>query len=451
MKHIFSCLSFFILVSLPVLAQHQGHQHPPQDTTKRMQHHTQMNSQHPEMTMSHAFSRNLPMNRNGSGTGWLPDASPMYGNMRHAGNWMLMLHYNLFLRYNKQDVFESGNRGAAQCDAPNWFMLMAQRPVGTRGLLRFSSMISLDPLTVGGSGYPLLFQTGETYKNQPLIDRQHPHDLFSELSVGYTHMFSPDADVFLYLGYPGEPAISNIAFMHRPSALNNPDAPLGHHWQDATHITFGVATVGFRYQNLKLEASSFTGREPDEQRYNFDKPRFDSRSVRFTYNPSTNFSFQVSHAYLKGPEAIDLEENVYRTTASLLHSHRLGSNNRFWTSTANWGYNYVDQNHKEHSVLLESTVQTHKMAWYGRYEWLQKSAEELGFDDHLLGHDRTFPINALTLGVNRQLFQLATINAHLGSQVSLFRTAEELHPHYGQWPISAQVYLRIFPGLMRTQ
>ncbi|MEJ8758678.1 hypothetical protein WG947_16815 [Pontibacter sp. H259] len=216
---------YMLVISLagltPAFGQHEHHQQK-QDTTK----HSQQKMQHGDMQMpmSHAFSRNLPMSRNASGSGWLPDESPMYGNMYHQGDWMFMLHYNLFLRYNKQDVFEQGNRGESQFDAPNWLMLMGQRFVGERGLFRFSAMVSLDPLTVGGNGYPLLFQTGETFEGSPLIDRQHPHDLFSELSVGYTHMLSEEADVFLYLGYRGEPALSNVAFMHRPSTLNNPDS-----------------------------------------------------------------------------------------------------------------------------------------------------------------------------------------------------------------------------------
>ena len=406
--------------------------------------------QHGDIPMSHAFSRNLPMNRNASGTGWLPDESPMYGNMIHKNDWMFMLHYNLFLRYNNQDVFGSGNRGDSQFDAPNWLMLMGQRFVGERGLFRFSAMVSLDPLTVGGNGYPLLFQTGETYNGQPLIDRQHPHDLFSELSVGYTYMLSEESDVFVYLGYPGEPAISSVAFMHRPSALNNPDSPLGHHWQDATHISFGVATLGFRYQNFKLEGSSFTGREPDEARYDFDKPRFDSRSARLTFNPTTQWSLQASTAYVKSPEAGEPEEDVYRTTASALYSKMLPGNNRFLTTALNWGYNYVDPNHKEHSVLLESTLQNESFAVYGRYEFVQKSAEELGFGEEEFGHDALFGIQALTIGANRKVAQLGTVNLHLGAQASLFRGSSDLHPFYGELPVSGQVYLRVFPGLMRT-
>jgi hypothetical protein len=404
--------------------------------------------QHGKEAMSHAFSRNLPMNRNASGTGWLPDVSPMYGNMFHRNSWMFMLHYNVFARYNKQDIFESGSRGDSQFDVPNWFMLMGQRPVGQRGLLRFSTMISLDPLTVGGNGYPLLFQTGETYQGKPLIDRQHPHDLFSELSIGYTHMLSEEADVFVYLGYPGEPAISNVAFMHRPSALNNPDSPLGHHWQDATHITFGVATLGFRYRNFKLEGSSFTGREPDEERYDFDKPRFDSRALRLTYNPTANWSLQASTAYVKSPEVGEPDEDVYRTTASVLHGKKIPGENRFWTSTLNWGYNYVDAHHKEHSVLLESNLQNDSFAVYGRYEFVQKSAAELGFGEEEFGHDALFGVNALTMGANRQVAQLGPVNLHLGAQASVFRGGSDLHATYGELPVSAQVYLRLFPSLM---
>lgn len=411
--------------------------------------HQHGHMQHEGTGMSHAFSRNLPMSRNASGTGWLPDESPMYGYMFHRNDWMFMLHYNLFLRYNNQDIFESGSRGASQFDVPNWFMLMGQRPVGQRGLFRFSAMVSLDPLTVGGNGYPLLFQTGETYNDKPLIDRQHPHDLISELSVGYTQMLSPDADVFLYLGYPGEPAISNVAFMHRPSALNNPDSPLGHHWQDATHITFGVATLGFRYKKFKLEGSSFTGREPDENRYDFDKPRFDSRAARLTYNPSAQWSLQASTSFVKSPEAIDPDEDVYRSTASVLHSKRLAGSNRYWTSTANWGYNYVDADHQEHSVLLETNLQDDKVAVYGRYEWIQKSADELGFRDPVFGHDDVFGIHALTVGANRQLYQIGAVHLHAGAQLTAFRPDSQLHPYYGQLPVSGQVYLRLFPALMQ--
>lgn len=286
-----------LFMSAGAFAQHEGHDmHMKQDSTEHKDMDHDMENMVEGGMLSHSFSRNLSMNRNGSGTGWLPDNSPMYGYMLHSKKWMYMFHGNIFLRYNNQDVGNKGSRGGSKFDAPNWFMGMGQTRVGSRGLFRFSAMLSLDPLTVGGEGYPLLFQSGETWEGEPLVDRQHPHDLFSELSVGYTHMFSKDADAFVYLGYPGEPAFGPVAFMHRVSSLYSPDAPIGHHWQDATHFTFGVATLGFRYRDFKLEGSSFTGREPDEERYGFDKPRFNSWSTRLSYNPSPEWALQVSKA-----------------------------------------------------------------------------------------------------------------------------------------------------------
>jgi hypothetical protein len=204
-----------------------------------------------------------------------------------------MFHGSLFLRYTNQDIFSAGSRGDDEFSAPNWFMTMMNRKIGEKGLLNATAMISLDRLTEGGNGYPLLFQSGETYKGEKLVDRQHPHDLFSALSIGYTQMLNKDIDITAYFGYPGEPALGATAFMHRVSAMNNPDAPLGHHWQDATHITFGVGTLGFRYKNFKAEGSIFTGREPDENRYNFDKARFDSYSYRLSFNPTENWDIAV--------------------------------------------------------------------------------------------------------------------------------------------------------------
>ena len=117
--------------------QHDHHHAPKPDTLGKPDHsmHSDSNAQ---SSMSHAFSLNLPMNRNGSGTGWLPDSSPMYGYMKHTSNWMLMMHGSLFLRYNNQDFTGKGTRGDKDFDAPNWFMLMGQRKVKQKGLFHFT-------------------------------------------------------------------------------------------------------------------------------------------------------------------------------------------------------------------------------------------------------------------------------------------------------------------------
>lgn len=457
---LFFVLSFILINSFKLLAQHDHHPAQKKDTAKAM---TKPAAKKPTMEMSnakkmeeqammdtlpmmtHSYSLNLPMNRNSSGTAWQPDATPMYGYMKMTEKWNLMFHGSIFFRYNYQDITNKGIRSDSltdRFDAPNWVMLMANRKINKRGLFAFSLMLSADELVMEGNGYPLLFQSGETYKNKPLIDRQHPHDLVSGLSVAYTHMFNKDIDLTAYLGYPGEPAIGPPAFMHRISSINNPDAPLGHHWQDATHITFGVATLGFRYKIVKFELSNFTGREPDEDRYNFDKPRFNSWAYRFSVNPTDNFAVQFSQAFIKSPEALEPEENITRTTASILHSIILGEKTHL-TSAAIWGVNHIWASRPEHSALIESNLQRNKTALYGRYEFIQKSADELKIV--LDAGDELFSINKLTLGASYNFLHLFNTNFRIGIQGSALLTSSKLHTLYGKLPLAAEIYLHVLP------
>jgi hypothetical protein len=351
-------------------AQQMGHmQHMQKDTTPKkapphdhakmmaeMQHDTTKLS----MGMTSQFSLDLPMNRDGSGTSWVPDETPMYMYMVHGKKWMQMFHGSFFARYNKQDLFNKGNRGSSQFDVPNWFMYMAQRKVGDNGLFAINTMFSLDAFTVGGSGYPLLYQTGESYQGNKVVDRQHPHDLFAELSVAYTQRVAKNTEISLSVGMPGEPALGPPVFMHRLSAMNNPDAPLSHHYSDATHITFGTATLGFRYKNVKLEGSIFTGREPDEHRYDFDKPKFDSYSVRLSVNPSKEWALQVSNGWLKSPEEAEPHDNVQRFTASAIHTKMLGKSS-YIATTLVYGQNR-HHGKTQPAVLLENSLQLNKTA-----------------------------------------------------------------------------------------
>ncbi|MBT2559004.1 hypothetical protein J7E24_14530 [Hymenobacter sp. ISL-91] len=456
------------LLATPALAQHHPGTPAPADTARRIMSgqnhagHTMppasegAGMSHGGMAdMSHAYSRNLPMSRNGSGTAWNPDNTPMYMWMHHKGAWMIMNHGAISPRFTSQNIGrKSGQRGGSTFDAPNWFMTMAQRPIGQKGLLNFTAMLSLDPLTEGGNGYPLLFQSGEAYKGQPLVDRQHPHDLFSALSVSYTHAFSEDVDLTAYFGYPGEPAIGPVAFMHRISAMPNPDAGLGHHWQDATHITFGVATLGLRYKQFKLEGSNFTGREPDEHRYGFDKPRADSWAGRLSWNPTPALALQASHAFIKGPETLHPDEDVKRTTASVIQSSSWGEY-RYITSALVWGMNqHVQDGHTDpasHSVLAETNVQLGKPAVYGRYEFVQKSDEELQIvrSDTPAGTHPTYNVHSVTVGANYRVAQVANVDFTLGAQATVYRPESEIRGFYGSAPVSGQVYLRLNPSLMK--
>ena len=396
------------------------------------------------MKMNSQYSLEVPMSRDGSGTSWVPDETPMYAYMIHGKKWMTMIHGSFFMRYNKQDLFNSGSRGGKKFDAPNWLMAMTQRQIGKNGLFSVNTMFSSDPFLVGPGGYPLLYQTGESYKGKKLVDIQHPHDLFAELSVNYTQRVAKDADVSLSFGYPGEPALGPPVFMHRLSAMNDPDAPLSHHYADATHITFGTSTLGFRYKDIKLEGSVFTGREPDEYRYNFDAMRFDSYSLRLSYNPSKEWALQVSNGWIHSPESAEPQQNVDRFTASAIYTKMLDDDS-FIATTLVYGQNHFSDNHKTlPSALLESSWQIHKTAVYGRYEYVQKDADELDLTE-TYPLNPNFTINAFTLGVNRVLAAVIKTNLTVGVQSTLNVSPSELKALYGSTPVGFEVYFRITP------
>jgi hypothetical protein len=271
------------------------------------------------------------MTREASGTSWQPDAVPHDGFMDDLDGWSLMGHALLDAVYDSQ----SGPRGDTQWFASGWLMGMARRDFDAGDTLNLRLMLSPEPF-MGDSGYPLLLASGETANGKtPLIDRQHPHDLVMEMSASFSHALSQSDSVFIYGGYPGEPALGPPAFPHRASALDIPEAPITHHWLDSTHITFGVATLGYVHDGWKLEVSQFTGREPDQQRFDFDQARFDSTSARLSWNPSENWSLQASWGYLKSPEQLTPLINETRLTASAQYFVPLGDGSL--AATLAWG------------------------------------------------------------------------------------------------------------------
>ncbi|HEV2473441.1 MAG TPA: hypothetical protein VGS41_12285 [Chthonomonadales bacterium] len=376
-----------------------------------------------------------------SGTSWQPDDTPMFGHMRRSGRWTLMAHFNAFLSYDHQGEPRGGN----QVNSTNWFMLMGSRPV-SRDQLVLRAMLSLEPITTTPRGYPLLFQSGEQYHNEPLVDRQHPHDLFMELAAKYTHPLSATSAVYLYAAPSGEPALGPPAFPHRLSAMDNPAAPIGHHWQDSTHIDFGVLTLGGWSGRAQLEGSYFTGREPDEFRYDLAPMHMDSFSGRLTYNPSARWSCQVSYGYLHSPEALRPTEDVRRTTASALYTVPAGKSG-FWSSALVWGLN-SSNGRDSNAYLLESDFKPDsENTFFGRVEYVDKLGEEL----NLQPMQRKFGIGQFTIGYLRELSPRAPVSAAIGGAITFSSYPGDLTPLYGRSPVSYWLFLRFRPAVMNMR
>jgi len=353
---------------------------------------------------------------------------------------MLMLHGAIFPRYTNV----SSRRGDDRIDAPNWIMAMFSHSLSESTQIGLRGMMSLDPITEQGRGYPLLLQSGESWNDQPLHDRQHPHDFFDELSFSLSQKFTDDFSSYIYFGYPGEPALGPPAFMHRPSAMDGPDAPISHHWQDSTHVVFGVATTGLQWKNVKIEGSIFTGREPDEDRYAFDKARFDSYSGRLSWNPTPDLALQVSHAYIESPEALEPDLNRHRTTASLIYNRVLGQD-RNWASSLVWGQNDDTHEGKTESVLVETDYQRERDTIYARWELVEKSGHELVLAPVDL--EKIFTVNAISLGYVRDLSHGDGVDVGIGGQFTLDFWPGGLDRYYGGGPgYGFQVFLRLRPS-----
>ena len=450
MNRFHTILTMLLLTAAPSLASAHSSTMP---DMSGMNHQRGMTMPMPGMSMmgmASSVDLNDPMSREASGTAWMPDSSPMYGKMTMKPNGdMLMLHGAIMPRY----INVGSKRGDRRFDAPNWFMGMYGHPLDAKSQIGLRAMLSLDPITEGGYGYPLLFQTGETWHHQPLHDRQHPHDLFDELAATYSHLLGGGNSAYVYLGYPGEPALGPPTYMHRLLAYDYPDAPIGHHWQDATHITFGVATVGVNWGGkVKLEASDFTGREPDENRYNFDKPRFDSYSGRISYNPNADNAYQVSYGFIQNPEGDGIPQ--HRITASWLYNKPLGSDSNF-TSALTFGQNNLPTEGRSNptegrsnSFLAEADYQHGSDTVFGRVENIQKSGQELVLTGNL--SDRKYTLGAYTAGIVHDLSHGNGIDTGIGLALTLDTKPSALDAIYGSGsPVSLEIYLRLRPSRLQ--
>lgn len=429
--------AFIMLTLLPALAQepadpHAGHQMP----ATADHDHSQMQMNQSGMNDAEAYLMNMT-----SGTSVNPQSWPMPMLTPKLGGWHTMIMGQGFL----VDTQQSGPRGGDKLYAPNWFMASAVHKLGS-GSLMLQTMLSLDPATVTHQSYPLLFQTGETAFGKPLVDAQHPHDFFMGLGVHYARPLGESTMLQLYYAPVGDPALGPVAFPHRASALELPQATLSHHLQDSTHIASNVATVSIRHKWLRLEASGFHGTEPGENRWDIDWGAMNSYSGRVSIFPSSNWMAQFSAGQLTNPEATH-PGNVFRTTASLHYTRPTGGGNA-WSSSLIWGRNHNAAGRNLNSYLFETLYPiTRKDFVTGRIELVDK--DELFAYDHELEEEiahqfgSTFRIQSYTGGYTRDIGIFKNVETGMGANFTAYVAPSALHPYYGNHPWSASVFLRV--------
>ena len=387
------------------------------------------------MNMPEHASSQLPSPHTGSGTGWQPTSVPAYEWMWMRGGWELMAHGVIFTDYNQQ----GGARGAGKAESVNWGMLMEQHSLG-KGTILLRQMFSAESLTSPHPGFPELFQTGETYHGEPLVDHQHPHNVFAELAAFYTLPLGRRVSWQLYGGPSAEPALGPVTYLHRTSASELPLAPLSHHLQDSTHTSFGVVTTGFVIERVRLEASAFNGREPNEERWSIQLAPLDSWSARASVAPSSNWAAQYSLGRLEHPEALE-PGSQWRQTASVEYNRPLALGD--WATTLIWGrVHKLATSANLNSYLLESTLNFRQRNYlFGRLELVDK--------DELFPEAPVHPwyrIGAYTFGGVRDLIHERAWQLGLGADVTLYSKPAVLDEFYGRHPVSFQIFLRARPG-----
>ena len=392
-----------------------------------------MGAMHHDHAMTGLFGA-YPMTREASGTSWQPDRAAHLGFHSMHGAWTLMLHGMVDVIVDDQ----GGPRGDQKVFSSNMLMGMASRPLGP-GTLGTRVMMSIEPSTIGKEGYPLLLQTGETADGRtPLIDRQHPHDLFMELAASYS-VASGNRSLFLYGGLPGEPALGPPAFMHRFSASSIPEAPITHHWLDSSHITYGVLTAGAVWGGVKAEASAFRGREPDENRYDIESPKLDSHSFRLSVNPTPAWSFQVSYGRLHSPEQLEPEVDVDRTTASAMVAG--GDEGRRREAMLAWGQNRNRPGAHLDAFTLEGAAELKpRHMVFARGEMVEK--DEL-FAEGEPRHGNVYDVGVVEGGYRFEVWQSTHVTAGLGGLGTISFVPSSIQDAYGDRPASWMLFTHI--------
>jgi hypothetical protein len=368
-----------------------------------------------------------------AGPAYAQDDHTQHQHAASSNAWTWSLEASAFGGYNYQyRKFTDFD----EIESQNWLMTSLARTFRNRSQLTMIGMFSFEPFTLRDIGSPQVFQTGETFNGAPLIDYQHPHDLFMNLGTEFTAPVG--STTWSVAAYAVGPApIGPPVFMHRPSAAGNPQSPLGHHYLDSTHVTPGVVSLGVARSGFRVEAGAFHGQEPDEDRLDLDTAALDSYAVRGSWSGGP-WTLQVSGGHLKTPERKSPYDET-RLTASA--SYFAGDERRSLAWTAAFGQNREVFGNLE-AYLLEGARHSGRHTVYGRAENVAKDILDAGF--HPIGVQHTHRqsiVTAFTLGYLRDVASRSFGSFGVGGDVTGYLVPDNLEESYGS-PVSFHAFVR---------
>jgi hypothetical protein len=359
---------------------------------------------------------------------------------------MIMVHGNIFGTH----IWEEGPRARDAWASTSMVMGDFGSSLGNHHYLNLDIMATAEKWTVPDRGYPLLLQIGETDSHgQPFIDAQHPHSSpIMGLTLSDTISFGDSKDknnLKVFFAPRGEATDGPIAFMHRTTAMVNPDAPLGHHiGQDVGHITSTVIGGSLKLNSTHIEASTYHGTEPDPESVDLPIGKPDSFSFRVIEDFSDQFMGMISFARVNEPESDqpDIQfENRY--SASLYRVRKVSSE---WTYYNSLIYGLITQ--YDHAKSLSSFTdeflfQGPKPRIWARIEILQRTPSELAVPTTT---DPNSPewVTALTVGYTHKLASWPdSIELGLGGSVTKDLLPSDFIQAYGGNPWSGKIFLQL--------
>ncbi len=356
----------------------------------------------------------------------------------------LMIHGNAFFT----GIWAEKPRGKDQFAIPNMVMTNYGRSFGERQFVNVNIMLTFERWTFHKDGYSELLQIGEHDDDgNPYIDAQHPHSSpIMGLTFSDTFYIGDNKDnLRLFFAPRGQSTDGPVAFMHRPTGMANPDAPLGHHLaQDVGHITSTVLGASLTKSKTTLELSAFHGEEPEPTKTDLPMGELDSYAARVSQELSTKWQMMISASFVKNPEGDhnpDLD-HIWRYSLSSYNQVALNSE---WTlsNTLIYGViNFYDEIPKLASVNEEFLFHKKPLNIWGRIEFVQRSAAQLAIattSDNLAAQD----IYAVTLGYTHDLPAWEFLKFGLGGSLTKILLPDKLERAYNADPVSGRLFLQL--------